>query len=552
MLDILKTSLLTALKKIVNSSSVDEALIKELSIDIQRALSQSDVNVKLVFQMTKNLEERSVKETPPTGLSRKDNIAKILYEELAKLFGTEEQQYVFQSGKTNIVLMLGIQGSGKTTVTSKLAKLWTRQGYRVAVIGADTYRPDALTQLRTMCEKANVEVYGEEGNKDSPELVKNGLKHFMGQNFDIILIDTAGRCKEEKDLLDEMTKIGKIVNPDLVLLIIDGTVGQQCYNQCEVFHRTVPAGGIIITKLDRSAKGVGALVAAAATGAQIMFTGTGDEIDDLGIFSPKRFVSWMLRMADPQALLDMAKKFEDEQTGIKAIFSTLTFPSIPETELQKMRERKVHELIESPLQNLVGEEEIATMFFENVPKLREKIIELVDKYDPRPIILTMPDHSLYGECIFPSYPSGFRNTIGLLEIVELANPKNDMLQEEVFRYFIKDLRKEWYSDLYAKMRYGRVFARRVNFMPRFHAFYSSDINSRNWLGSELERIENFLDKEPHNIKGWYYKGIFLYNLRKYHDAITCYMKILASHPHEIMASYLLELAIKARNQNSTL
>ena len=196
MLDGLKTGLRAALKKIVNSSAVDEALIKELSKDIQRALLQSDVNVKLVFQITKNLEERSIKETPPPGLSRKDHIVKILYEELAKLLGTEEQ-FVFQPGKVNKVLMLGIQGSGKTTVTSKLAKLLTRQGYRVAVIGADTYRPGALTQLKTMCEKANVEVYGEEGNKDSPDLVKNGLKHFEGQNFDIILIDTAGRHKNK-------------------------------------------------------------------------------------------------------------------------------------------------------------------------------------------------------------------------------------------------------------------------------------------------------------------------------------------------------------------
>jgi signal recognition particle subunit SRP54 len=311
MLDGLKTGLRAALKKIVNSSSVDEALVKELSKDIQRALLQSDVNVKLVFQITKNLEERSIREIPPPGLSRKDHIVKILYEELSKLLGTEEQ-FVFQPGKVNKVLMLGIQGSGKTTVTSKLAKLLTRQGYRVAVIGADTYRPGALTQLKTMCEKANVEVYGKEGTKDSPELVKNGLKHFEGQNFDIIIIDTAGRHKEEKDLLDEMTRISKIANPDLALLIIDGTIGQQCYNQAEAFHKTVPVGGIIITKLDSSAKGGGALAAAAATGAQIMYIGTGERIDDLEKFSPTRFVGRMLGMGDIQALLDMAKRLETE------------------------------------------------------------------------------------------------------------------------------------------------------------------------------------------------------------------------------------------------
>jgi len=213
--------------------------------------------------------------------------------------------------------MLGIQGSGKTTITAKLAKFLTKQGYRVAVIGADTYRPGALTQLKTMCEKANVEVYGEEKNKDSPQIVKNGLKHFENANFDIILIDTAGRHKEEKELLEEMTQINKVTQPDLALLIIDGTIGQQCYNQAEAFHKTVPVGGIVITKLDSSAKGGGALAAATATGAQIMYIGTGERIDDLEKFSPTRFVGRLLGMGDIQALLDMAKRLENEADEVR-------------------------------------------------------------------------------------------------------------------------------------------------------------------------------------------------------------------------------------------
>ena len=312
MLDILKNGLRAALKKIVNSSGIDEELIKELAKDIQRALLQSDVNVKLVFEITKNLEQRSLNETPPPGLSRKDHIVKILYEELARLLGVEETQFSFQPGKLNRVLMLGIQGSGKTTITAKLSKFLSKQGYRVAVIGADTYRPGALTQLKTMCEKANVEVYGEENNKDSPAIVKNGLKHFENSTLDIILVDTAGRHKEEKDLLEEMTRINKVAQPDLALLIIDGTIGQQCYSQAEAFHKTVPVGGIIITKLDSSAKGGGALAAAAATGAQIMYIGTGERIDDLEKFSSTRFVGRLLGMGDIQALLEMANRLESE------------------------------------------------------------------------------------------------------------------------------------------------------------------------------------------------------------------------------------------------
>ena len=316
MLDNLKTNLRAAIKKIVKSSGIDEELIKELAKDVQRALLQSDVNVRLVLEITKNLEERALNETPPPGLSRKDHIVKILYDELAKLLG-KETDFSFKSGKLNKVLMLGIQGSGKTTITSKLAKFLTKQGYKVGVIGADTYRPGALVQLKTMCEKANVEVYGEEKNKDSPEIVKNGLKHFENSNLEIILIDTAGRHKEEKDLLEEMQQINKVTHPDLALLVIDGTIGQQCFNQAEAFHKTVPVGGIIITKLDSSAKGGGALAASAATGAQVMYIGTGERIDDLEKFAPTRFVGRLLGMGDVQAVLDLAKRLETEADDVR-------------------------------------------------------------------------------------------------------------------------------------------------------------------------------------------------------------------------------------------
>ncbi|WP_428324538.1 signal recognition particle receptor subunit alpha [Nitrosopumilus sp.] len=311
MLDGLKSSLGDAIKKIVKSSGIDEELIKELSKDVQRALLQSDVNVRLVLEITKHLEERALNETPPPGLSRKNHIVKILYDELSNLLGNESE-FDFKPGKQNKIILLGIQGSGKTTVASKLAKFLTGQGYKVGVVGADTYRPGALVQLKTMCEKSNVEVYGEENNKDSPSIVKNGLKYFEDQSLDIILIDTAGRHKEEQDLLDEMDRINKVADPDLALLVIDGTIGQQCFNQAEAFHKTIPVGGVIITKLDSSAKGGGALAASAATGAQIMYIGTGERIDDLEKFSPTRFVGRLLGMGDVQAVLDLAKRLESE------------------------------------------------------------------------------------------------------------------------------------------------------------------------------------------------------------------------------------------------
>jgi len=316
MLENLKGGLRSAIKKIVKSSGVDKDLIDELAKDIQRALIQSDVDVGLVFEITESLKKRAIDETPPPGLSRKNHIVKILYDELVGLLGGESD-FSFRSGKTNRVVMLGIQGSGKTTASSKLAKLLTGQGYKVGVIGADTYRPGALVQLRTMCERTNVDVYGEKDGTDSPQVVKRGLEHFEGSSLDIVLIDTAGRHRKDEDLLDEMREINRVADPDLVLLVIDGTIGQDCYNQAEAFHKAVPVGGIIITKLDSAAKGGGAIAASAATGSQIMYIGTGERIDDLEKFSPTRFVGKILGMGDVQAILDLAKRLESEADDVR-------------------------------------------------------------------------------------------------------------------------------------------------------------------------------------------------------------------------------------------
>jgi len=340
MLDNLRSSLGAALKKLVGASDVNEELIDSLCKDVQRALLQSDVNVRLVLNITQNLKKRSLEETPPKGLSRKDHIVSILYDELSRLMGytgetyaqsqniePENQLISFSPGKLNIVLMFGIQGSGKTTVTAKLARWLTKHGYHVGVIGADTWRPGALTQLKMNCVKINVEVYGDESNKDAPSIVKKGLDYFKDAGSDVVIIDTAGRHKDEAELLEEMKSMYNISKPDLILLIIDGTIGQQAYSQAKSFHDTVPVGGIIITKLDGTAKGGGALAASAVTGAKIFFIGNGERIDDLEEFSPTRFVGRMLGMGDIKAILDLAKDLElqaDENQSKRVMSGKMT------------------------------------------------------------------------------------------------------------------------------------------------------------------------------------------------------------------------------------
>ena len=324
MLENLRTGLRGAIKKIVRASDINEELIDSLCKDIQRALLQSDVNVKLVLEITKRIKERSMNEEPVKGLTRKDHIITILYGELARLLGyagqtiksidksqqTHDKILQFEPEKQSIILMLGIQGSGKTTVTAKVARWLSKQGYSVGVIGADTWRPGALTQLKMNCSRINTEVYGEEANKDALDIVRKGLAHFRMQNIDVVIVDTAGRHKEESGLLEEMRNMRNAINPNLVLLVIDGTIGQQAFNQAKAFHQAAEVGGIIVTKLDGSAKGGGVLSASAATGAKVLFIGTGERIDDLEVFSPTNFVGRILGMGDIQAVLEMARGLE--------------------------------------------------------------------------------------------------------------------------------------------------------------------------------------------------------------------------------------------------
>lgn len=310
MLSTLQNGLRNAVSKLLGAGAVDEAAIKEFVKDLQRTLLQADVNVRLVLQLSNKIEQRALQEKPPLGLPRKDHIVKILYEELSGILG-EETEFNLPKDKVSIILLVGIQGSGKTTVIAKLARHLSKRDYKVGVVGADTFRPGALVQLRTLCEKINVPVYGEEKAKDAVKVASDGVNYFKERGVNAIIVDTAGRHKEEKGLLDEMREINR-VNPDRVLLVVDGTIGQQCYSQAEAFHRAVPVGGIVVTKLDGAAKGGGALAAAAATGARIVFLGTGERVDDLEQFSPTRFVGRLLGMGDLKALLDRVKDMETE------------------------------------------------------------------------------------------------------------------------------------------------------------------------------------------------------------------------------------------------
>ncbi|MCP8322643.1 MAG: signal recognition particle receptor subunit alpha [Candidatus Methylarchaceae archaeon HK02M2] len=349
MLERLKEGLQAAIKRILTATTIDKQLIKDFVKDTQRALLQADVNVKLVLELSSKIEKRALHESPPPGLSRKDHIIKILYDELVNILGTESKLDL-STKKVNIILLMGIQGSGKTLVAAKLARFLRKKGYKVGLICADTFRPGALVQLRTYAKDVGIEVFGDEEFKDSIKVVIEGLRNFR-ENKNVIIVDTAGRHKEEKSLLDEMRHISNKVKPTLTLLIIDSTIGQQSYAQSKAFHKAVNVGGIIVTKLDGAAKGGGALTAAATTGAKVLFIGTGERVDDLEAFSPTRFVGRLLGLGDIKALVERARDLEieaDEKKVQRIISGKMTIDDLyyQLEQVKKMGSlRKVLELI---------------------------------------------------------------------------------------------------------------------------------------------------------------------------------------------------------------
>ena len=307
-LERLGSSLYESLKKLLRVSSIDEAAIKGLVRDLQRALLQADVNVHLVLDLSKRVEARALGEKIPPGVSRKEHVIKVVYEELTRFLGEKPVPLRVTPGKRNVFMLVGIQGSGKTTTAAKLARYFQKRGYKVALISADTYRPGAYAQLRQLASRINVPTYGSEGGGDAVKVALEGLRRFEG--FDVVLIDTAGRHKDEKSLIEEMKHLERTVQPDEIIMVIDGTIGQQAAVQAEAFHKATPIGSIIIAKLDGSARGGGALSAVAATGAPVKFIGTGEKIEDLEHFDPPRFVGRLLGMGDLQGLIEKVREAE--------------------------------------------------------------------------------------------------------------------------------------------------------------------------------------------------------------------------------------------------
>ncbi len=314
-LDGLGKSIRGVLDRINSSSTIDEALIKDVSKELQRALLQADVNVQLVLKLTNNVKTRALEEKPPAGKSAKQHVTRIIYEELVNLLKNGEPIAL----KPQTIMLVGLYGQGKTTTAGKLANYFIKKGFSVGLIGADVYRPAALDQLTQLGEKVGAEVYGERGQSDAVKIVRDGLAKFSDKKIKII--DTSGRHALEDDLIKEIEDIAAVAHPDERVLVLDSQVGQQAGPQAEAFNKAVDVTGVILTKMDGTAKGGGALSAVATTDARIVFLGVGEHIRDLESFDADRFISRLLGMGDLASLVEIAK---DEMANEEADLEELS------------------------------------------------------------------------------------------------------------------------------------------------------------------------------------------------------------------------------------
>ncbi len=308
-LDALGDALRNTLRKIAGASHISPELIKELVKDIQRALIQSDVNVRLALELSKTIEYRALEEKAPAGMTGREHVVRIVHQELVKAIGESRS---LKLGPQKIMLV-GLYGQGKTTTTGKLGKHFKKKGLNLGLIAADVHRPAAFDQLSQIGEQVQVPVFGSSDNKDAGKVVKEGLEEF--KELDVVIVDTAGRHALDEELISEMKSISKIVKPDEILLVMDATVGQQAGPQAQAFHDAVGVSGVILTKLDGSAKGGGALSAVAVTKAPIVFVGTGESLDSLETLDPDRFISRLLGMGDLQTLLERAEEVIDAESA---------------------------------------------------------------------------------------------------------------------------------------------------------------------------------------------------------------------------------------------
>ncbi len=304
-----------AVNKIKGYGTITEDNISDAVKDVRLALLEADVNYKVVKEFTNKVKEKALGEEVKKSLKPGEVFLKILKDELLSLLGSENTEMNL-SKKPTIIMLVGLQGSGKTTTIGKLGNyLRKKKSKKPIFIAADVYRPAAIDQLKTLGKELNIEVYSED-NKDVTKIVENGVNYAKENNYDLVLIDTAGRLHIDEELMNELKSINDKVKPNEILLVLDSMIGQDAINVITGFNESLPLTGTILTKMDGDAKGGVALSVKHLTGVPIKFIGVSEKLDGLDSFDPERMVSRILGNGDIMSIIEKAEAVIDEKEAM--------------------------------------------------------------------------------------------------------------------------------------------------------------------------------------------------------------------------------------------
>lgn len=307
MLEKLSAVLKRTTDKIANALFLDRELVEAIVKDLQRALIEADVNVKLVLELSEKLRKTAYDERIK-GLEKKEHLLKVLHTELRTLLGTQHRPEI---RKKNRWMMLGLYGAGKTTTISKIAFYYAKRGHKVCALGLDVHRPAAAEQLKQACTQVNVPAFIEPGEKNPLKIIKKYEEEL--EKYDLVLVDTAGRDALDSELIKEIRSIAKQVIPTETFLVMPADIGQTAKKQAQTFKEAVKITGVIITRMDSTAKAGGALTACAESKAPVVFIGTGEKPHELEHFDPEAFLSRLLGMGDLKALLEKIESVTNQK-----------------------------------------------------------------------------------------------------------------------------------------------------------------------------------------------------------------------------------------------
>ena len=306
-----------ALQVLKGHGSITEINVAETLKEVRRALLDADVNFKTARDFTQRVKEKAIGQDVLTNLKPGQLMVKIVKDELSELMGGETSEINLKD-KPAIVLMSGLQGSGKTTFTAKLANdIRKKKSLKPLMVACDVYRPAAIEQLHVLGKDLDIEVYSEEDNKDPVAIAKAGVKHGKSKGHNLIIIDTAGRLAIDEEMMNEISNIKKAIKPSEILFVVDSMTGQDAVNSAKAFNDVLDFDGVVLTKLDGDARGGAALSIKSVVDKPIKFIGTGEKMDALDVFHPSRMADRILGMGDVVSLVERAQQQFDQEEARK-------------------------------------------------------------------------------------------------------------------------------------------------------------------------------------------------------------------------------------------